>query len=104
MIKMPGHLQIQSYHSPDYEECREIFSQGMQQLISITTCLIFFKSVLVHYHGNHFCCHGLFQVVYLAFGSMFVPLSYFMGSFVCRHLPSNMEDHQLLLKNRLVGR
>ena len=41
MIKMPGHLQIWSYHSPDYEECREIFSQGMQQLISITTCLIF---------------------------------------------------------------
>ena len=41
MIKMPGHLQIRSYHSPDYEECREIFSQGMQQLISITTCLIF---------------------------------------------------------------
>ena len=41
MIKMPGHLQIRSYHCPDYEECREIFSQGMQQLISITTCLIF---------------------------------------------------------------
>ena len=40
---MPGHLQIRSYYSPDYEECREIFSQGMQQLISITTCLIFSK-------------------------------------------------------------
>ena len=62
-----------------------------------------FKSVLVHYHGNHFCCHGLFEVVYHAFGSMFVPLSCFMGSFVCLYLPWNMEVHQPLPKNRLVG-
>ena len=102
MIKMPGHLQIRSYYSPDYEECRDLFSRdaATYQHYHLSH---FFKTVLVHYHGNHFCCHGLFQVVYLAFGSMFVPLSYFMGSFVCRHLPSNMEDHQLLLKNRLVG-
>lgn len=38
---MQGHLKIRSYHSSDYEECREIFSQGMQQLISIIAGGIF---------------------------------------------------------------
>lgn len=43
VMHRPGkeRLQIRSYHSSDYVECREIFSEGMQQLINLVTHLVF---------------------------------------------------------------
>ena len=38
--RMEG-LEIRSYHSSDYVECREIFTEGMQQLINLVTHVVF---------------------------------------------------------------
>ncbi|KAL9961730.1 hypothetical protein ACROYT_G030732 [Oculina patagonica] len=34
-------VKIRSYHSSDYQDCREIFTQGMEQLISLVTHVVF---------------------------------------------------------------
>lgn len=34
-------VKIRSYESSDYEDCREIFTQGMEQLISLVTRVVF---------------------------------------------------------------
>ncbi|KAJ7370626.1 N-acetylaspartate synthetase [Desmophyllum pertusum] len=34
-------VNIRSYHSSDYQDCREIFTQGMEQLIRLVTRVVF---------------------------------------------------------------
>ena len=34
-------VKIRPYHSSDYQDCREIFTQGMEQLISLVTRVVF---------------------------------------------------------------
>lgn len=36
-----GEVKIRPYHSADYQQCREIFTQGMEQLIKLVTQLVF---------------------------------------------------------------
>ena len=36
-----GEVVIRSYHTADYQQCREIFTQGMEQLIKLVTQLVF---------------------------------------------------------------
>ena len=42
-LRIQEGVQIRSYRDSDYEECREIFTEGMQQLINLVTHVVFPK-------------------------------------------------------------